>query len=115
MENTPVFVKFKYESIPSSVIQKCKQHLNEYYVIEEASEELIRNLIYLSWLYANGYVFRFEDGIDFPDPHYEYEDPDGEGHILNSVWMQYDLYEIIPYLKLIDKRAESSYVLPHLN
>ena len=115
MEMTPVFVEFKYESIPASVIQKCKQHLSEYYVIEDASEDLTKNLIYLSWLYANGYVLRFEDGIDFPDPRYNYEDPEGEGHILNNIYMQYDLHKIIPYLKLMDKSAESSYVLPHLN
>lgn len=115
MENTPAFVEFKYESIPSSVIQKCKQHLNEYYVIEEASEELTKNLVYLAWLYANGYVLRFEDGIDFPDPRYAYEDPEGEGHLLSYIYMQYDLDKIIPYLKLIDKRAGSSYLLPHPN
>lgn len=115
MENTIAFVKFNYKSIPSSVIQKCKQHLGKHYVVEDASEELTKNLIYLSWLYANGYVFRFEDGIDFPDPRYEYEDPEGEGYILNNIWMDFTLYEIIPFLKLMDKRVASSYILPHLN
>lgn len=115
MEMTPVFVEFKYESIPASVIQKCEQHLNEYYIIKDVSEELTKNLVYLSWLYANGYVVRLENGIDIPDLRYNYEDPEGEGHILNSIYMQYDLFKIIPYLKLIDIRNAFSYMLPHLN
>jgi hypothetical protein len=103
MENTPVFIEFNYDVIPAAIIQKCKQHLSNYYEIDETSEERTKNLIYLSWLYANGFILRFDGGIEFPDHRYEYEDPDGEGHILNNIRMQYDLNEIFPFLRLTNK------------
>lgn len=109
----PKYTEYKYEAIPSSIIRACETHLSNFYNLGFGTHyELTRQLIFLSWLYANDFIDVFSDLLHRVDHRFAYAGPD------ENVYITYDHYQlqhISPMLKLYDTTQGYLTILSNLD
>lgn len=97
---------FDLEALDDDVKEKIREHMAQFFPGEEFENEMSRALIYLAWLWANGFVYESYDGWHFIDPIYPFDldqiELEDGGYNIEVSKDLYDLETIFPLLK-IDK------------
>lgn len=96
-------IQYNYDKIPKDVIEKFHRHIDNLY--GDVNEDLVKETLKLTWLFANELVFSDPDEMDYVDPVYQLDFEifewitDGGIPMLEEVWDYFELNEIIHLFK----------------
>lgn len=96
----PPYRVFDLAALPAATRQACEAHLDTIFEVNDDSRVYVDQLIYLAWLWANGYVyFDPEDSMHWLDTRYDFDNSWFDHHILDYLHMHYELDRLIPLLR----------------
>jgi hypothetical protein len=96
----PFYKPFDITLVAPQVRQACEDHLNTIFEVDADSREIVDQLIYLAWLWANDFVFYDErNGMHWVDGRYEFDNGWFDNHIIDNIYSDYELDKLVPLLR----------------
>ena len=103
----PFYKPFDIASVAPELRQACEKHLNTIFEVDADSRVYVNQLVYLAWLWANGFVFYDErDGMHWVDGRYDFDNGWFDNHIIDNIYSEYELGKLVPLLREPDSEAE---------
>ena len=96
----PFYKPFDIGLLAPAVRQACEEQLNTIFEVDADSRVYVDQLIYLAWLWANGFVFYDErDGMHWVDGRYKFDNGWFDNNIIDNIHSEYELDKLVPLLR----------------
>lgn len=98
-EDAPMYWPYLPAVWADSVLPACEQHLQAFISLDKSNQASVQQLVYLAWLWANGYVY---DAESYPflvvDQRYPVDPVWFDNAPLEQVYQRYELKKLEPLL-----------------